>query len=119
MFKRLCKVSKNIKEIKGLAAAPGKVKGKIKIVLTPAEGGKVKSGDIIVTEQVTPNFSKAVFRAAGLIADGGTGITSHSATLAREAKIPCVTSAKIATKILKDGDRVEVDGDRGIVRILK
>jgi len=119
VFRELCKVPKNIKEIKGLPVSPGKASGRVKIVLNPAECRKVKQGDIIVTGQATPAFSRAVAIAAGLVADGGTGITSHPATLAREAKIPCVTSAKIATKILKDGDRVEVDGDRGIVRILK
>lgn len=119
IFKKICKVPKNVRKLRGLPVSPGKARGRVKIVINPAECRKVKPGDIIVTGQATPAFSRAIAIAAGLVADGGTGITSHPATLAREAKIPCVTGAKIATKILKDGDKVEVDGDRGIIRILK
>ncbi|MDD5291404.1 MAG: PEP-utilizing enzyme [Patescibacteria group bacterium] len=119
IFKKIYKVPKNIKEFKGLPVSSGKARGRVKIVKDSSEINKVKPGDIIITGQATPAFSRAVAIAAGLIAEGGTGITSHPATLAREAKIPCVTNTKIATKVLKDGDRVEIDGDRGIVKILK
>ena len=74
--------------------------------------------DVMVTVQAVPSFTPAIKIAAALIADGGTGITSHPATLAREAGIPGITGVKIATEVFKDGDIVEVDGDRGIVRRL-
>jgi pyruvate, water dikinase len=57
-------------------------------------------------------------KASAIITDEG-GITSHAAIVSREMKKPCVIGTKIATKILKDGDLVEVDADRGIVNILK
>ena len=57
-------------------------------------------------------------KAAAIVTDEG-GITSHAAIVAREVGIPCVIGAKIATKALKDGDLVEVDADKGIVRIIK
>jgi len=119
VFIKLTRIKKGITELKGIAAAPGKTQGIVRIVLHPKECKKVKRGDVIVAPQVLPAYSVCIPLATGLICDGGTGITSHPATLAREAKIPCVTGTKIATRILKDGDRVEVDGYKGIVKIIK
>jgi phosphoenolpyruvate synthase/pyruvate phosphate dikinase len=119
IFNSLNKIPENIKEIRGLAASHGKARGPVKIVLSPSECKKVERGDVIVSGQVVPSFSSAIAIASAIIADGGTGITSHPATLAREAGIPCVIGARIATKVLKDGQMVEVDGDRGIIKVLK
>lgn len=119
IFNKLNTIPKNIKEIKGMAASHGKAKGPVRIVLCPSECKKVKRGDVIVTGQAMPSFSSAIAIASAIIADGGTGITSHPATLAREAGIPCVIGARIATRVLKDGQMVEVDGDRGIIKVLK
>jgi phosphoenolpyruvate synthase/pyruvate phosphate dikinase len=47
------------------------------------------------------------------------GITSHASIVAREMGKPCIIGAKIATKVLKDGDLVEVDADEGVVRVLE
>lgn len=57
-------------------------------------------------------------RAATIITDEG-GITCHAAIISRELKIPCIIGTKIATQVLKDGDRVEVDANKGIIRILQ
>jgi len=119
VFINLTRIKKDIKELKGFAAAPGKTQGIVKVVLHPKECKKVKKGDVIVAPQVSPTYSLCIHLASALVCDGGTGITSHPATLAREAKIPCVTGTKIATRVLKDGDRVEVDGFRGVVKLLK
>jgi phosphoenolpyruvate synthase/pyruvate phosphate dikinase len=59
-----------------------------------------------------------VLRKAGAIVTDEGGITSHAAIIARELKIPCIIGTKIATKVLEDGDLVEVDADNGTVRIL-
>lgn len=118
-YQRFLTIPKEIKKLRGFSASPGKVKGVAKIVMHPWEGKKLKKGDILVTAQAVPSFSPIIQRSAGLVADGGTGITSHSATLAREAGIPCVTGLKISTKVLKDGNKIEVDGDKGIVKIIK
>lgn len=109
----------DIKELKGLAVSPGKAKGPARIVFDPQDISKVKPGDIMVTVQAVPSFTPAIKIAAALIADGGTGITSHPATLAREAGIPCITGVRIGTEVLKDGDIVEVDAEKGIVRKIK
>ena len=64
-----------------------------------------------------PSYIVAMERAAAFVTDDG-GILCHASISAREMKKPCVISAKIATKIFKDGDLVEVDADNGIVRIV-
>ncbi len=119
LYKKLCIASSDIKELHGIAASPGKVTGPVRIVMHPHEMHKVKEGDIIVTGQIVPAFAPALKKAKGLVCDGGTGITSHPAILAREAKIPCVTLTKIATQLLKDDDIIEVDGSKGMVRRIK
>ena len=115
---KVYKIPKEVKELKGIAVSAGKAKGKAKVVVNPEDIIKVEQGDVMVTVQAVPSFISAVKKSSALIADGGTGITSHPATLAREAGIPGVTCLRIATEVIKDGDLVEVDGDQGTVRIL-
>lgn len=119
LFDLFCGVSRNKKEFFGLPACPGKATGRVRIIMNPDECGKVRKGEIIVTAQVVPSFSTAIIKSAGLVCDGGYGITSHPATLAREANIPCVIQTRFARQVLKDGDLVEVDGYRGMVRKVK
>jgi phosphohistidine swiveling domain-containing protein len=114
LYKKFCLASKN-NEIKGIFVSPGKVKGKVRILFDPKESAKVKKGDIIVTSQLTPAHSQAIKKASGIICDGGSGITSHVATLAREAKIPCVVRTNIATQVLKDNDLVNIDSEKEII----
>jgi pyruvate,water dikinase len=64
-----------------------------------------------------PEYMPAILKAAAIIADEG-GITCHAAIVSRELGIPCIVGTKIATQALKDGDLVEVDADKGIVKIL-
>jgi len=108
----------NIKEIKGVVAEPGKVVGNAKIVLTPKEGYKVDNGDILVTKMSTPDFLPIMKKASAFVTDIG-GVTSHAAIVSREMHKPCIIGTKNATKILKDGMMVEVDANKGIVKVLK
>ena len=75
-------------------------------------------GDILVTGMTRPEFVPLMKRSAAIITDEG-GITCHAAIISRELGIPCIIGTKVATQVLKDGDMVEVDADKGIVRILK
>lgn len=104
-------------EIFGKVAFPGRIKGMAKIVNTPKEMNKIKPGDILVSTQTTPELLPAMKKAAAFITDIG-GITSHAAIVSRELKIPCIVGTKVATKVLKDGDKVEVDANKGIIKIL-
>jgi len=105
-------------ELKGQIAFKGKVIGKAKIVLSPKDFHKVNSGDILVATMSTPDFLPVMMEASAFVTDIG-GITSHVAIVSRELKKPCIIGTKFATKIIKDGDLVEVDANKGIVKILK
>ena len=64
-----------------------------------------------------PNMVPLMRRAAAMVTDEG-GLTSHAAIMAREFKIPCIVGTEIATKILGDGDMVEVNATKGTVTIV-
>lgn len=107
-----------VKELRGFSASLGKVSGKVKIVESVEEIGKVKQGDILVAVMTRPDYLPAMKKAVAFVTDEG-GITCHAAIVAREMKKPCIVGTKIATKILKDGDMVEVNANHGIVKKLK
>ncbi|MFA6095986.1 MAG: PEP-utilizing enzyme, partial [Candidatus Paceibacterota bacterium] len=108
----------DIKEVRGQVANRGKATGRVRIVKNKPQMQGVGRGDILVSPMTTPDFLPAMERAAAFVTDEG-GITCHAAIVAREMKKPCVIGTKIATKVLKDGDMVEVDAEKGVVRILK
>ncbi len=108
----------DIQSIKGMTAQGGKVQARVKIILSPDDGFKMKDGDILVTKMSTPNFLPLMKKASAFITDIG-GITSHAAIISREMKKPCIIGTQNATKVLNDGDLVEVDADNGVVRILE
>lgn len=101
--------------VSGQPAFLGKITGKAKIIFNPRDIAKVKKGNILIAVYTDPNLLPAMERAAGFVTDQG-GITSHAAITAREMKKPCVIGTKIATKIFKDGDLVEMDANKGIVK---
>jgi len=107
----------NILEIKGQSAFAGKAQGKVRILYSQRDAENFKDGEILVASMTTPELIVAMRKSLAFITDEG-GITSHAAIIARELKIPCVVGTKIATKVLKDGDLVEVDADKGIVKII-
>ena len=106
-------------EIKGQIAYVGKVKGRARIIFNPTKkNSNFHLGDILVTGMTRPEFLPLMKKASAFVTDAG-GILSHAAIVARELKKPCVIGTKIATKVLHDGDYVEVDANNGIVRIIK
>ncbi|HZJ41163.1 MAG TPA: PEP-utilizing enzyme [Candidatus Saccharimonadales bacterium] len=112
------KEKEELKELTGQIAQPGKVRGRVKLVFGYQHNAKVKKGDILVAVSTSPQLLPAMKLAAAFVTDMG-GITSHAAIVARELKVPCIVGMKVATKILQDGDLVEVDAEKGIVRIIK
>lgn len=106
-----------VKSLSGTPACPGKVTGIVKIINVPEEMGKMKKGDIMVAHNTNPNLIPAMRKAAALVSEAG-GLTCHTAIVARELRTPCVVGVLGATRVLKDGDRVEVDATQGIVRKL-
>lgn len=100
----------------GIAASPGTYQGTARIIETPnQQGRRLRHGDVLVTYMTRPDFVPLMQRAGAIVTDEG-GLTSHAAIIARELKIPCVVGTRFAMRVLKDGDRVEVDAVKGIVR---
>jgi phosphohistidine swiveling domain-containing protein len=103
-----------------------KVKAPVKIIrrdysnesITRQNIAKMHKGDILVSETTDPTLMEAFRKASAVITDVG-GMLSHAAITARELNLPCIVDTKSATKILHDGDLVEVDADKGIVKIIK
>ena len=112
------KRGERITEIKGQAACLGKVTGIVRIVNSVDDMKKMINGEILVSIATNPDIVPAMKIAAAIVTEQG-GITSHAAIVSRELNVPCVIGTKIATKVLKDGDKVEVDANKGIVKILK
>ncbi|MDO8668081.1 MAG: PEP-utilizing enzyme [bacterium] len=119
-FNKMAALEKNIDEtkIKGSIAFKGIVQGIVKVIMSPKEQGELKKGEILVTSMTTPDLLPAMERAIAFVTDEG-GITCHAAIVAREMKKPCIIGTKTATKILRNGDLVEVDAINGYVNIIK
>jgi len=103
--------------IKGFPASPGIVEGKAVVVRSVDEFGKVEEGSIIFCPFTDPSWVAVFSKAKAVVTDIG-GLMSHAAIVAREYGIPAVVGTNVGTKMVKDGDRVRVDGYRGIVEIL-
>lgn len=100
--------------LQGSPASPGIASGVVKIITSVAEVGKVLPGDILVAPQTNPDYVPAMKKAKAIITEKG-GRTSHAAIVSRELGIPAVVGAEGATKILKSGDTVTVNGKEGLV----
>jgi phosphohistidine swiveling domain-containing protein len=107
----------NVRELRGTSAYRGIVRGRVVVVHGFQDIRRVRRGDILVTQMTNPEYVPAIRRSAGFVTDEG-GMLCHAAIVARELRKPCIISTKAATQILKDGDRVEVDATKGIVRKL-
>lgn len=102
--------------ISGLAASPGVVTGRVRVIRSAAAIEDLRAGEILVCPITTPAWTLVFSRAAGLVTDGGS-VLSHAAIVAREHGLPAVVGTTNATSRLRDGQRVTVDGNRGVVVI--
>src|SRR3989338_2843523 len=102
-------------EVQGQSAFSGKVQGRVQLVLTAEDVKDVKKGDILVAVMTFPHFIAAMEKAAAFVTDEG-GILCHAAIVSREMRKPCVIATKHATTVFKDGDVVEVNAEKGIVK---
>jgi phosphohistidine swiveling domain-containing protein len=112
------KIDLNTNEIKGEMASSGNVVGKVKIIKRKEQMLEMKEGQILVTPMTTPEYGSVMKKSSAIITDEG-GMLCHAAVLARELNKPCIVGTKVATKVFKNGDLVEVDADKGIVRKIK
>jgi phosphohistidine swiveling domain-containing protein len=102
-------------EIRGELAYAGKIRGRVRLILDIKDGHKFKQGEILVSRITDPSYVPLMKKASAIVTDVG-GITSHAAIVSRELHKICIVGTNIGTKVLKDGDLVEVDADKGIVR---
>jgi len=98
----------------GLGCCPGTVSGRVRLVWDPRRA-ELRKGDILVAERTDPGWVMIFPCAAGLLVERGS-LLSHSAIVAREMGIPAVISIEGLTSWLHDGDWVEMDGAKGVVR---
>ncbi len=103
-------------DLKGYIGNPGYAKGVVKVI-NDSHNHNFETGEILVCDITTPDFVPLMKKAAAIITDRG-GVLSHAAIIARELGKPCIVGTQNATQILKTGDYIEVDGNRGIVKIL-
>ena len=99
----------------GDGISPGAAEGTVCVLLSPDDGGHLEPGAILVAPATDPAWTPLFARASGVIVELG-GMLSHSGIVAREYGIPCVANVRDATRVLRDGDRVHLDGTSGIVR---
>jgi len=105
-------------EIRGISVSLGIAKGKVKVLDTVEDLSKFNEGEVLVAVMTRPDYVPAMEKASAIITDEG-GITSHAAIISRELRKPCIVGTKTGTKLLKNGDLVEVDANHGVVKILK
>ncbi len=103
--------------LKGTAVSPGTATGKARVILRTDDHQHVEAGEILVAPSTDPAWTPYFLPAAAVVMDLG-GILSHGAIIAREYGVPAVANVAGASRIIQTGQTIQVDGDRGIVRIL-
>ncbi len=102
--------------LKGIAASPGYITGRVRVIYGADEFAQMRQGDILVARITTPAWTPLFALAAGVVTDVG-GPLSHSSIVAREYRIPAVLGTGVATERLHTGQNVTVDGDAGTVTL--
>ncbi len=102
----------------GLAVSGGVAEGRARVILDIREAGKIEKGDILVTKFTDPSWTPAFISVSGLVTEVG-GMATHGAVITREYGLPAVVGVTDATKLIKDGDLIRVDGNLGYVEFLK
>jgi pyruvate,water dikinase len=105
------------KEVRGFAASAGVVEGPARIVKSVKEISRLQQGDILVCQITNPTWAPIFQTIVAAVSDIG-GSMSHAAIVAREYGLPAVVGTGNATSRIKDGQRIRVDGGRGVVTIL-
>jgi pyruvate,water dikinase len=103
--------------VRGYAASPGVVEGIARVLMNVNDIGQIREGEILVCPVTAPSWGPVFGKIAAAVSDIG-GTMSHAAIVAREYGMPAVVGTGTATAKIKTGDRVRVDGDRGIVTVL-
>lgn len=104
--------------LKGIAVSCGKVEGVARVINSIEEISKLKPGNILVTDHTDPGWTPVFATVKGIITNTG-GLLSHASITAREFGLPAVVNVANATSIIKDGENILLDGDKGTIKIIK
>lgn len=105
-----------MQQLKGIPASRGKATGIARIILNLKQIKDFKPGDILVTESTNPSWTPIIYAASAVVTEVG-GSLSHAAIVSREYGKPAVVGIKEAIKKIKDGQKITVDGTKGIISI--
>ena len=117
MFYPEKKVNLSDNEIAGESVSSGIIKGKAVVMNNPNDK-KINKNEILVAKATDPSWVVTIMKCGGLILEVG-GALQHGALICREFNKPCVVSITNATKIIKDGDLIELDANNGIIKLIK
>ena len=104
--------------VTGFAGSAGVVEGIARVILVATDGDRLRPGEVLVTNVTNVGWTPLFPRAAAVVTDVGAPL-SHAAIVARELGIPAVVGCGTATSVIRDGDRVRVDGAAGVVQVLR
>jgi phosphoenolpyruvate synthase/pyruvate phosphate dikinase len=104
-------------QLKGIACSPGVYEGLARIIKDLSEVEKIKPGEVLVTKFTDPAWTPVLGIVSAVVTEVG-GVLSHAAVISREYGIPAVLNSKHATEIIQNGQRIRVDGDRGIILLM-
>ena len=102
--------------LRGLGASPGVASGAARVLTSKTDADKLELGEVLVTHMTSPDWVPLMRRAAAIVTDAG-GMTSHAAIVSRELGTPCVVGTHEATRVLRTGTHVIVDGSAGTVTL--
>ena len=103
-------------QIKGIAGSRGEKAGIAKVIKSLDGVNKFTAGDILVTEATNPSWTPIIHAASAVVTDLG-GALCHAAIVCREYGIPAVVGTKTGTKRIKSGDKIIVNGTKGVVEL--
>jgi pyruvate,water dikinase len=105
-------------ELTGVGVAPGRASGRARVVFDLSEISAVEPGDILVCSTTDPSWVPLFLIASGVVCDVGAA-ASHAAIVSRELGVPCVVSVRDARLRIPDGALLEIDGTKGVVRVVE
>ena len=104
--------------VTGFPGSAGVVEGTARVILVASDGDRLRPGEVLVTNVTNVGWTPLFPRAAAVVTNVGAPL-SHAAIVARELGIPAVVGCGTATAVIRDGDRVRVDGSAGVVQVLR
>jgi pyruvate,water dikinase len=103
--------------LRGQSASPGRCEGTARVILDPSQDVELRPGEVLVAPYTDPAWTPLFLTAGAAVVEVGSFL-SHAGTVAREFGLPCVVDVADCTSRIKTGDRVLVDGDAGVVRLV-